>query len=87
MIPIKEMKPRTEDFVRGRTFGIRGNIRKAIVVRWDGINVWWTWISSVDDIGCDPIADIIDACVWVGSIDYNLLEIVEKNGCVPEYKP
>ena len=71
------------DFMRGRTFGVHGNIRKAIVVKRDGDNVWWAWVSSVDDIGCDSIADVIAACVWVGSVDYALLEAVENNGCVP----
>jgi len=75
-----------EDFIRGRTFGVRGNVRKAIVVKRDGENVWWTWISSVNDIGCDSVADVIAACTWLGPIAYDLLKIVEENGCVPDSK-
>ena len=78
------MKTETDGFVRGRTFGIHGNIRKAIVVKRDGEKVWWAWISSVDDIGCNPVGDVIDKCSWLGPIDYDLLKIVEENGCVPD---
>lgn len=75
-----------EDFVRGRTFGIHGNVRKAIVVKRDGAEIWWAWTSSVDDIGCNPVGDIVAKCVWFGPIDYVLLKIVEENGCVPDSK-
>ena len=75
-----------KDFVRGRTFGVRGNIRKAIVLKREDTIVWWAWASSVDDCGWDNVADVLAACNWIGPIDHDLLKIVEENGCVPSSK-
>lgn len=82
-VNIKEVKQmKITDFVRGRTFGVRGNVRKAIVIKREYTTIWWAWSSSVGAVGCDNVADVLAACCWLGPIDHDLLKIVEENGCV-----
>jgi len=71
------IKPTPKHFVRGRTFGIRGNMRLAIVLDQQDDNILWTWACGGIGDGNDSVADIVNACDWVGEIDMVLLKKVE----------
>lgn len=56
------------DFVPGRTFSIRGNMRRAIIVKTHEDNALWTWVCTDYEPTWDSIANIINACDWLGEI-------------------
>lgn len=58
------------DFVRGRVFGIKGNIRKGVVVKKEAMLVTWRWVSSEPGEGTiDTISDLMYWIVWLGGIE------------------
>lgn len=74
-----QIPPTKEDFVRGRTFGIRGNMRKAIILDQIGDKVVWTWVGTNNDAGCSYISDVIDVCNWFGNVETHLLESEDED--------
>jgi len=67
-----------EDFVRGRRFGMRGNIGKAIIIERLENRAVWTWVGTDNDGGFSYVSDIADACDWLGDMDMELLKRVEN---------
>lgn len=58
------------DFIRGRVFGIKRNIRKGIVVKKEARYVTWRWVSSEPGEGTiDNISDLMYWITWLGGIE------------------
>lgn len=70
------------DFIRGRVFGIKENIRKGIVVKKDARYVNWRWVSSEPGEGTvDTISDLMYWITWLGGIE--LEHLTEAEGIEP----
>lgn len=69
------------DFIRGRVFGIKGNIRKGIVVKKGTRYVTWRWTSSEPGEGTiDSINDLMHWITWLGGIE--LEHLTEAEGYI-----
>ena len=64
--------------VRGRTFGVRGNIRKAVVLKRENNLVTWSFIS-VDDPAINTVEEIINASDGIYDIQMDFLAEVENS--------
>lgn len=74
---LAEMSER--DFVIGRVFGIKGNVRKGIVIKREGDSVVWRWVTSEPRSGeFDLIKDMMDCIVWLGGIELENLNESER---------
>ncbi len=70
------------DFVRGRVFGIKENIRKGIVVKKEARYVTWRWVSSEPGDGTiDTISDLMYWITWLGGIEHE--HLTEAEGIEP----
>lgn len=67
------------DFIRGRVFGIKCNIRKAVVVKKDNKHlVTWRWVTSKSGEGTiDSVSDLMHWIAWIGEIELEHLEKTE----------
>lgn len=63
--------------VRGRTFGVKGNIRKAVVISRTGDMVSWSFLNDHAELGLDSVKDISDHSDGIYDIEMNFLSDVE----------
>ena len=77
--PWKETGIVPEDFIQGTTFGIKGNIRKAIVLGVNENMVKWTFVTSTHHPPAeDSVEELIKHCTGIGPIDVEWAKSLEK---------
>lgn len=63
--------------VRGRTFGVKGNIRKAVVISRKNDMVTWSFLNDHEELGLDSVKEISDHSDGIYDIQLDFLKDVE----------
>lgn len=64
--------------VRGRTFGVKGNVRKAVVISRTGDMVSWSFLNDHVELGLDSVEEISDHSDGIYDIQMDFLSDVEN---------
>lgn len=75
-MPVCKLCYYDDALVRGRVFGVNGNVRKAVVLKTNKKIVTWSFLNS-EESGVDTIKAISDNSDWIGDIDMGFLREVE----------
>ncbi len=62
---------------RGRTFGVKGNIRKAVVISRKNDMVTWSFLNDHEELGLDSVKEISNHSEGIYDIQLDFLADVE----------
>lgn len=76
-MPVCKLCFYNDALVRGRTFGVKGNIRKAVVISRKNDMVTWSFLNDHEELGLDSVKEISDHSDGIYDIQLDFLADVE----------